>query len=158
MPFGDFSTPLLTAIWTVVAGIATAIIPVLSAELFVIFLGTVAARRTLPMLIVLFTVAHMLGKTVLYFAGRLADRLPEGWLKHRVDRARPWISRHDRVGGAMLLTSGLLGFPPFYFVTIASGVVRMRFATFFAAGLTGRLARFALIAAFPQFIKASLGR
>jgi membrane protein YqaA with SNARE-associated domain len=158
MPFGDYSTPALAMFWTIIAGVATAIIPIFNAELFIIFLGTVASRRTLPMLVVVFSVAHMVGKTVLYLAGRLADRLPEGWLRRKVDRARPWIEKHDRVGGAMLLASGLIGFPPFYLVTIAAGVVRMHFVTFFASGLVGRLARFAVIASFPQLIKAGVGR
>jgi membrane protein YqaA with SNARE-associated domain len=100
---------------------ASALIPVINAELFVVFLGTVATGQMLHVLVLVSTVSHMVGKAILYYAGRAADRLPPGWLKTKVEKARPRTGGHRTVGGALVFTSSLVGFPPFYVVTVASG-------------------------------------
>jgi membrane protein YqaA with SNARE-associated domain len=152
MTFGDYSTPALAFLSTFVVGMASALIPVINAELFIIFLGTVASRQMLPWLVLVSTVSHMAGKAVLYYAGRAADRLPDGWLKTKILRAQKSTHDHDRMGGALVFTSSLVGLPPFYVITVASGVVRLPFVTYMVAGFVGRLIRFGLIAAFPGML------
>jgi len=44
----------------------------------------------------------------------------------------------------------LLGFPPFYIVSVVAGALRMSFAAFLTVGGLGRLAHFGLLAAAPH--------
>ena len=75
-----------------------------------------------------------------------------------MEQARARIGQYRHVGGALVLTSAGLGFPPFYVITVVAGIVRLRFPVFFLTGLLGRLVRFAVIAGIPQLIKMGISR
>jgi len=133
-------------------GFASGIVPFVNIEVYVTYLGVTAPHPLRPLLLVVATVAHMLGKSVLYLAGREADRLPIGSFQRRVERARAKIAGRPTLGAATIAVSAVTGFPPFYFVTVASGVVRYRFVHFFLIGLAGRLVRFAVLLAAPGWL------
>jgi membrane protein YqaA with SNARE-associated domain len=147
---GDYSTPLLMFASTVAICFASAIIPLVNMELFVIFLGSVAPPPLLPALLIVGTLSHMLGKSVMYAAGRAFDKLPPGALKRRVAAAREKVQDRPNLGAAVILTSAFTGLPPFYAVTVLSGVVRYNFLWFFVAGFGGRLLRFGALILLPQ--------
>ena len=52
--------------------------------------------------------------------------------------------------------SALTGLPPFYLVSIAAPALGVRFGTFLAMGLAGRLLRFAVLVALPQLVAIPL--
>ncbi len=138
---------------TVAISFVSAIIPLVNMELFVIFLGSVASPSLLPVLLIVGTFSHMLGKSAMYAAGQAFDRLPAGALKRRVAAARDKVRDRPNLGAAVILTSALTSVPPFYPVAVLSGVVRYNFFLFFAAGFIGRLLRFAALILLPQLVR-----
>ncbi|HKG95969.1 MAG TPA: hypothetical protein VKA84_28915 [Gemmatimonadaceae bacterium] len=156
MQYGDFSNPFLAVVSSIAYGFASALLPFVNTELFIIFLGTVARRRpaALAALVVLVTASSMAGKAVLYVAGRQFERLPPGRFRDRIAAARARLGAHTQMGGVALFASALFGLPPFYLTTIASGVLRFGMLRFLLIGFAGRLLRFAIVAAAPQMLEA----
>jgi membrane protein YqaA with SNARE-associated domain len=155
--FGAYDTTFLTIVSTIVVSIASGLLPFVNAELFVVFLGTVARGPMLPLLLVLATLGHMIGKALLYLAGRGVDRLPAGAFRRRIEAARTRASAHGAVEGTVVLASAAIGFPPFYLVTVAAGVMGFRFLHFFLLGFAGRLLRFGALLFLPPLARALMG-
>lgn len=153
MDLGAYDGTLLTFASTVAVGVASGIVPLVNAELYVVFLGTVAPRPLLPALVVVATLSHMVGKSVMYLAGRSLDRLPNSAFTRRVAAARAKLEHRPALGGALVFTSALTGLPPFYAVAVGSGVVRFPFAGFFALGAAGRLLRFGALVFLPELAR-----
>jgi membrane protein YqaA with SNARE-associated domain len=57
------------------------------------------------------------------------------------------------MGGALVFASASVGLPPFYIMSVAAGAARMNLAWFIVLGSLGRLIRFGVIVAVPQFVK-----
>lgn len=139
--------------------VLSAVIPFLNAELYLLAASALAPRSMAVALVVAASLGQMAGKTVMYFAGRGAVRLPGARLRRMVAAAQARYAQHDTrgreaVGGAMILVSAFVGLPPFYVVSVACGMLRVPFVQFFALGLVGRLARFGVIVLAPQLVKA----
>ena len=142
MTFGSYDTALLAVLSTAVVGLASGIVPIVNAELYVLFLGAAAPRPLLPVLLVVVTLAHMGGKSVAYWAGRNFERLPGGRLRRWIAAGRSRFGERRTLGGALLFTSALTGLPPFYALAVGAGVVRYSYPAFLAVGTAGRLLRF----------------
>lgn len=153
MNITDYSSPLLTFGSTIVVCFLSAIVPMVNAELFVVFLGSVATPALLPALVVTATLAHMAGKSVMYVAGASADRLPDGRFKRRIMAAHDTVQRRPNLGLVVVFLSALVGVPPFYVVSVVSGVLRFAFGVFFLAGLAGRLLRFTALIYLPYLAR-----
>lgn len=151
---------------------SSAILPVISIEVFVIGLAT--SDPGIPWAAVAGAVAvgQVGGKLLYYLAARGTIRLP-AFLHDRLHRERPpsrwrhaWHLRTKRIRGwveglrerchrhphwmtSMYGLSSMLGLPPFMATTVLAGLVRMRMATFLTAGLLGRFVRFSALAAAP---------
>lgn len=150
----------------------SALIPLISVEVFVI--GLVTSDPGIPWIAVGATVAlgQIAGKLVYYLAARGSIRLPD-FLHDRLHRERPpsprrdrwrartkrvrrWIEalrerchRHPHWMTGTYGISSVVGLPPFMATTVLAGLVRMPMSTFLAAGLLGRFVRFSALAAAP---------
>ncbi len=60
-----------------------------------------------------------------------------------------WETKLDVV----LFLSAFSGFPPFYVLTVALGATRYNIVRFSIIGFAGRMLRFVLIIAFPQYFR-----
>jgi membrane protein YqaA with SNARE-associated domain len=150
-PVGENRALILLAS-AVGVGFASGVVPFVNIELFIAYLGVAAPHPLRPLLLVAATAAHMAGKSVLYLAGRETDRLPMGAFRRRVERARAKIAGRPSLGAVTIAVSAAAGFPPFYFVTVASGVVRYRFLHWLLIGFLGRLLRFAVLLVGPTML------
>ncbi|HEU4630253.1 MAG TPA: VTT domain-containing protein [Gemmatimonadaceae bacterium] len=136
----------------------SAVVPFVNAELYLLAAASVASSRLAPALVVAAALGQMLGKSLMYYAGRGALRLPSERLRRMVAtverRYREEGAAGAAVGSTVILASAGLGLPPFYVVSIACGILRIPFAQFFVLGLLGRLARFGVIVLGPQLARA----
>ncbi|MBK1788588.1 hypothetical protein [Prauserella cavernicola] len=150
----------------------SAVIPVISIEVFVI--GLMTSGNGIPWVAVGAAVAvGQIGGKLLYFlAARGTIRLP-GVLHRRLHRERPPSARRDRwhlrtkrlrswlealrerchrhphwMNGTYGI-SAVLGLPPFMATSVLAGLMRMKMAMFVGAGLLGRFVRFSMLAASP---------
>jgi membrane protein YqaA with SNARE-associated domain len=150
---------------------ASALLPIVSVEIFLI--GLVTQRPGIPWVALGAAIAlgQIAGKLIYYFAARGSLRLPKAM--HRRPRVRPpsqrrerWALRTKRIRsvvdriterchrhpGWMFGTYGVssvVGLPPFMATTVLAGLARMRLAAFVSAGLLGRFIRFSVLAASP---------
>ena len=121
------------------------VFPWINAELVVVGTALLLPPAGLPALVLGCATGQMAAKAGVYGLSRVApDRLPE--------RLRRLLSRTEHLRGsgrAMALTvlaSALVSLPPFYLVTIASGVMRLPFALYAFLGLLGTTTRYAFLA------------
>jgi membrane protein YqaA with SNARE-associated domain len=140
----DLSPPLLCAVALVVAA-AGGLLPFTPIEPMLIGIAAVTRPSLLIVVIVVATVGQMASKWVLYAGScRAADALrPDR--RVAVDKA---MARLSGTRPRQLLTvflSAAAGLPPFYVVTVAWGVARLRLTDFLIAGTIGRAARFTVI-------------
>jgi membrane protein YqaA with SNARE-associated domain len=66
------------------------------------------------------------------------------------------MRRRNGAIGWFVLTSAATGLPPFYMVSVASGLIGVSFVQFALLGTIGRFVRFSLVVMFPQAVKALL--
>lgn len=116
--------------------------------------GSALAGRSGFVAVVLgMTIGQMVGKVLIYLAGAGAIRMPlreSHW--ERLGIARERLER-SRIGTVpFLFVSAATGWPPFYFVSLLAGVLRLGLGTFVVPGFLGRLVRFGVIAAFPHLL------
>jgi membrane protein YqaA with SNARE-associated domain len=152
--FGDYSSTLVAIASTIGLFLLSGVVPIVNAEVSVILLGSVAPPPLLPVLLVVATFSHMVGKSLTYLAGRWAERWPYAPLQRQVAAARAKIERRTTLGGTIIFVSAAIGLPPFYVVSVGSGIVRFNFLHYFAFGFAGRLVRFAALLWIPQLARA----
>ena len=76
---------------------------------------------------------------------------------HRaLDTWRTRLSGRPRTALAVTFLSALVGFPPFFLVSLVAGVARVGFGWFLAWGTFGRLLHFAAVALAPGLLKRLL--
>lgn len=151
-------TPLLTFLTTFGVCAFSAVFPIVNTELYLLGASALAPRELAVPLIVAAASGQMLGKSIMYFAGVGALRLPSERLRRMVARVEARYHAAGKggatLGGGVILLSAIVGLPPFYVVSVACGLFRIPFAQFFVLGLFGRLVRFAAIVLAPQAWKA----
>jgi membrane protein YqaA with SNARE-associated domain len=136
--------PLATFAWCMASGL----VPVINAELFLVAVAAVTPTPRLWVIVALATAGQMIAKTFMYLVGRGVFRLPLA--SRRLDLAR-WSERVARWRSKDLLVfvSAAVGLPPFYVISILAGVVRLPYVRFLGCGLAGRLVRFTVLVAVP---------
>lgn len=154
-------TSLLAVGTSVGTGIASAVVPVVNAEAATVA-GAIASPFAVAVLIALgIAVGQTIGKWAMYEGAR------RGVEQHRSRRAptpreqmRPWRRRlaayNDRLlalmqgrwrSNGVLFASASLGMPPLLATTVVAGAARTRRLDFVVCCLTGRAARFFVVAA-----------
>lgn len=162
---------MLTAIGVTSAAfgvsVASALLPVVSIELFVV--GVVLEGPVLPwwLLAVVVAVGQIGGKVLHYYAARGAIRLPRfcqlktrragnGRWRDWSHRFRERCHRHPRWTNGMLLVSATTSLPPYAATAVAAGWAGIPVYRFVITGLLGRFARFAALILAPGVLAAWL--
>lgn len=145
----------LLAVWLTTLGVAvaSAIIPVINIELYLLGAAALAPPSMAVPLVLAATIGQMAGKVVMYFAGTGAVKLPGKRIQAALEGMNTTLRDRPRSGGALVFASAAAGFPPFFIVTVAAGAARMNLVSFVILGFLGRLIRFAVIVALPQLAK-----
>jgi len=146
------------AVWLTTFGVCvvSAMIPVVNAEIYLLSASALAPRSLVVPLILAATLGQMVGKVVMYYAARGAVKLPWRWMERGIGAVEARFRNREGLGGLVLFSSATAGFPPFYAVTVAWGLLRMRLAHFLVVGFIGRLLRFTVVVLLPQLAKNSL--
>lgn len=148
----------LLAVWLTTFGvaIASAVIPVINIEIYLLGAAALAPGAMAIPLVLAATAGQMMGKVVVYFACTGAIKLPGRWLQARLDTMNARIQEKPHLGNALVFVSASVGLPPFFVVTMAAGAARMNLLSFVLVGFVGRLIRFAVIVAVPQLAREAL--
>ncbi len=144
---------LTTYVFAVVSGF----IPVANLEVYLVWVAAFTPRSQAVGITLLATLGQMTAKTLMYLAGagilKISVRKPGKKLRAVQIKMAEWQHRM----GIFLFSSAFLGVPPFYVVSIASGVCRVPLAVFVTWGLLGRFLRFAVAVFFPHLLKGLFG-
>ena len=141
---------------TFVYCIASGIIPVVNAEIFLVGVAAVAPPSSLWMVALVGALGQMVAKTIMYLGGRGVFRLPMGKRKVDLEKVRARVERW-RSKDLLVFVSAGLGLPPFYVIAILAGTMHFPFARFLLAGFAGRLVRFSLLLSVPQLARWVVG-
>ena len=134
----------------------SALVPLLNAELFILYLGSTASPSQFPALILLAALGQMSSKIVLYHAGRGVLKLPLGRGQAKIDALRARLSKKGGATGGVAFLSALTGFPSFYAMSVMAGVLGWPLYRYLALGVVGRSLRFAVLLFLPGVVKGFL--
>jgi membrane protein YqaA with SNARE-associated domain len=137
-----------------------AVVPIFNAELaLMVQASNVQGWWWLLMLPAAAAGGQMCGKFVLYGIARVSDEFVERNPKRHaaVERVRERLPHGRWAQGLLIGGSALLGFPPFYGMALACGVLRINPGVFLIAGLTGRYLRFLLCTLAPATTRLVFG-
>jgi uncharacterized membrane protein YdjX (TVP38/TMEM64 family) len=95
----------------------------------------------------------MTGKAAMYWLSRKSARPRSPLAQRAVDRWRARLQQRPRSALAVIFLSALVGFPPFFVVSLAAGALGVEFRRFFAAGAVGRLVHFTVVACIPELLR-----
>jgi membrane protein YqaA with SNARE-associated domain len=148
----------LLAVWLTTFGVAvaSAVIPVINIEIYLLGASALAPRAMVIPLIVAGTLGQVIGKIALYYAGAGALKLPGKRLQAALQKMNTQIQERPNTGGALVFVSALVGLPPYYLVTLAAGAAKMNLPMFLLISLIGRFIRFAIVVAIPQLARDGL--
>ncbi|TWG08837.1 hypothetical protein [Saccharopolyspora dendranthemae] len=147
--------------------VASALLPLISVELFAI--GLVLKEPGIPWWVLALVIAtgQIGGKLLHYYAARGTIRLPKfmrrekkerpesrGRLKTWLDSFRENCRTRPVWAGTVLLISAAASLPPFAAVAIIAGWAKVPVSTFLITGFVGRFARFGALAAAPAAMAA----
>ena len=131
--------------------IVSALVPWVNGEVLLLSLSAlVTSPLHLAALVILASAGQMLGKCVLYWAGRGVIPLKGGRVSRIIDSWRGLFERASTRQMGLVFVSSALGIPPFYVITILAGAFRIRFGRFIAVGTCGRLVRFSTLILVPN--------
>ncbi|GAB3275223.1 hypothetical protein [Parasphingorhabdus pacifica] len=159
--------------------VASALIPLISVEVFVV--GLVLKSPEVPwwLLALVVTVGQISAKLLYYYAARGVIRLPRFLHRHtapgapdtphgtgQLNRVGRWRDLLERFrmncrnrpvwSGALLLVSAASSLPPFLATCVIAGWARVPLTTFLVTGFAGRFVRFAALAITPGAVIAWL--
>jgi membrane protein YqaA with SNARE-associated domain len=122
---------------------ASALIPVINAELFlaglVLVVGDIQHAIVFGILVAF---GQMLGKSVVYAGVRGTSRLYDG----KATKLQALVARWGDRPQLVMFLSATASIPPYLLVAALAGLSKIRFRQFFAIGLAGRTIRFVAIA------------
>src|SRR5215470_8616993 len=105
-------------LWCFCLTIASAIFPWINAEIIVLTLRTVSpSNNALILIVVAATAGQMIGKSILYFAGRKGERALPLKATRVIQKWSGWLESHRSGAMRLILVSAITGLPPFYAMT-----------------------------------------
>jgi len=142
---------------TYVVGVVSGFVPVINLEVYLVWVAALTPSSQAVAITVLATLGQMTAKTLMYLAGagilKISVKKPGKKLQAVQQKMAKWQHRM----GLFMFSSAFLGVPPFYVVSIASGICRVPLAVFVIWGFAGRLLRFAIAVFFPHLLKGLFG-
>jgi len=139
-----------------IINILSGFIPVINSEILLVLISTTMSRTLFFPVLLISTTGQMLAKLVMYLAGRGILKISLMKYKEKLNEMILKMQKWQSKTGFFLFISAFSGFPPFYLVTIAAGMLKMNFFQFLVLGFAGRLLRFTLLLYFPYYFKEFL--
>lgn len=138
---------------TYVVGVVSGFIPVVNLEVYLVWVAALTPSSQAVAITVLATFGQMTAKTAMYLASagilKISVKKPGKKLQAVQMKMAQWQHRM----GLFMFTSASLGIPPFYVVSVASGICRVPLQVFIIWGFAGRFLRFAITVFFPHLLK-----
>lgn len=165
-------TPLSWLLVTFGVALGSALLPLISVEVFVITMASTHPDIHWAAVAGVVAVAQVIGKMPYFLAARGSIHLPdfmhrrlhgqrppserrERW-RMRTKKLRAWVEalrerchQHPHWMAGTYGVSSVVGLPPYMAMVVLAGLAEMRMSLFVSMGLAGRFVRFAILAASP---------
>ena len=133
------------------------LVPIVNAEIFLLFVASFIERPLFLHVLLLGTLGQMTAKVVLYYSGRGVLNLSMKRYADRINETREKMLQWGKKIDGFIFISAFFGLPPFYLISIVSGLIRHHLLRFFIFGFAGRFLRFGLLMFFPQLFRELFG-
>jgi len=120
------------------------VLPWINSEIVVLGSAALLPPASLPVLVVACAGGQMASKAGLYSLTRWAPHVMPARARALLARAERYRDRRGLLVGAVFFGSAV-SVPPFYLVTLASGLLRVPFVVFWTAGFAGTGARYSVL-------------
>ena len=115
--------------------------------------SAISARETIIPILIISIISQMAAKVIVYFAGNGAIKLPLRKYEKKIARVKEKFENSKVKPGYFVLISAMTGIPPFYIVTLLSGMMKVHIWDFILFGLLGTSIKFTASLYLPQVIK-----
>ena len=146
-------SPFTVCVAAATGAAAGSVLPLSPTEPFLLALAAVSPPWLALPIACCATAGHMTGKALVFAGARRAGGGLGARQRRSLRAARAGMMRAPAMQSLTIFTSGLSGLPPFYGVTLASGILGISARRFFLFGSLGRAARFALVVMLPQLVR-----
>lgn len=138
---------------TYVVCLISGFIPLINAELFLIWFSlTISEAKFIPVLL-LATSGQMTAKALMFLSGKGVINLSKKRYEKKISEIEAKMKKWESKSDLFIFLSALTGFPPLYVVAVLSGMTNVNFVRFCIAGFLGRALRFGLVMYFPHLFK-----
>ena len=144
------AAPIVVCALVLVIAAASSLLPVSPVEALLVALSASTPLSLLLPVVALATLGHMAAKTVVYLGSRTTSPIVPARQQAALERVRRLLLRRPRMQLLTVLVSAIGGVPPFYLVTVCSGILRLPLRDFLVAGTIGRGLRFGALALLPR--------
>jgi membrane protein YqaA with SNARE-associated domain len=135
--------------------LASGLIPVINAEVFLIIISSALLPKSQLLLITaLAALGQMTAKCLLYVGVRTSFRRPPRRYEAKLARTQERLAHWRYGSGGFIFVSATTGFPPLYATSLLAGLLKLNFPTFLICGLAGRFIRFGVVLVFPHLLKS----
>ena len=138
---------------TFIVCLASGFVPFVNAEIYLVTVSALTTKSNAVAIILISTCAQMIAKSVMYLGGRDVFHLRLNKYKKKIEAVREKYKKLENRSFWFIFLSAFTGFPPFYIVSILSGMMKLNFKWFLISGFSGRLLRFAVAVLAPQLFK-----
>ena len=153
MSFEELIAKFGLYVGSLVLGLVSGLVPVVNSELYLLAVSTIATRPALFPIAVLTAPGQMLGKTILFYAGRGVIKIPTRKYEAKMEAVKQKFERWQNKTDLLIFISAFAGVPPLYVVSVVGGAINVNFARFFVVGMIGRVVRFAAVVFFPELVR-----
>jgi len=145
--------PAALLLVTLLYGVLSATIPLFNTELFVVGAAVAAGEAMRAPVVVVITVGTMIGKVGIYVGAERLVAHAKPRARERVERVIASLRRRPALTWPIVFLSAVVGLPPFYAVTVASGALRLGLPAFVLVSGVGRLLRFGALMYAPGLLQ-----
>jgi membrane protein YqaA with SNARE-associated domain len=128
-------------------------IPVVNAELFLIWISLTLSKVEYVPILLLATSGQMTAKVLMFLSGKGVIHISKKRYEKKIAEIEAKMKKWENKIDIFIFLSAFTGFPPFYVVAVLSGMTRVNLLRFCIAGFLGRALRFGLVMYFPHLFK-----
>ena len=138
---------------TYVICLVSGFIPIVNAELFLIWISLMISKTEYIPILLLATAGQMTAKILMFLSGKGVINISKKRYEKKIGEIQAKMKKWESKIDIFIFLSSFTGFPPFYVVSVLSGMTHVNIIRFFIAGTLGRLLRFGLVMYFPHLFK-----
>lgn len=138
---------------TYVICLISGFIPLVNAELFLIWISLMIPKTEYIPILLLATAGQMTAKILMFLSGKGVIHISKKRYEKKIGQIQAKMKKWESKIDFFIFLSAFTGFPPLYVVSVLCGMTKVNIIRFFITATLGRLLRFGIVMYFPQLFK-----